>query len=460
MSTPQELIEKILAKVDFDECMVLVDESTEANLRWANSTLTTNGMISSRKVTVIAFVAVEGAMASGTATRADVSDDEISQLLREAVENAHAAGAADDYADIRRDFAIGDWNALHQATGPDVFGTVAPALGDTFSRSVADGIELFGYAEHSMVTTWLGSKGGLRLRYDLPTGRIEMTAKSHGRTRSTWEGRSTRDFTDIDVLEVDSALRTKLEWQSRQLEAPAGRYETVFTPSAVTDLLVYALWMADARSAHEGRSVFSKKGGGTRVGELIANVPINLYSDPTYAGMEAAPFLATAESGSHASVFDNGQSLGRVDWIKDGHLASLVQTRSTAALTQLPFTPFGDNVILEAPGATGSTMDLVASTESGLLVNTLWYIRTVVPVTLLLTGLTRDGVYKIEGGEVVGAVNNFRWNESPVDLWSRISAIGATEITQAREWAGDADRMATPAIRFSNFNMSTVSQAN
>ena len=95
--------------------------------------------------------------------------------------------------------------------------------------------------------------------------------------------------------------------------------------------------------------------------------------------------------------------------------------------------------------------------KHGLLLTTLWYIRTVDPTTMLLTGLTRDGVYQIKDGEVIGAVNNFRWNESPVELLGRIKAVGATSITQPREWAGDVERAAAPAMIFEQFNMSTVS---
>ena len=73
-----------------------------------------------------------------------------------------------------------------------------------FSRSVADAIELFGYAEHTSETTWIGSKGGLRLRKDAPVGRVEMTGKSHERTRSTWNGVETRDFKDVSVASIDA----------------------------------------------------------------------------------------------------------------------------------------------------------------------------------------------------------------------------------------------------------------
>ena len=139
----------------------------------------------------------------------------------------------------------------------------------------------------------------------------------------------------------------------------------------------------------------------------------------------------------------------------------VVQTRASAALTGLQVTPAGDNLLMSVPGATGGIDDLVASTTGrALLVTCLWYIREVDPQTLLLTGLTRDGVYLVEDGRVRGAVNNFRFNESPVDLLSRISEVGRTERTLPREWSDYFMRAAMPAIRVPDFNMSTVSPAS
>jgi predicted Zn-dependent protease len=112
---------------------------------------------------------------------------------------------------------------------------------------------------------------------------------------------------------------------------------------------------------------------------------------------------------------------------------------------------------MSVDGGTGSTMDLVKKVDHGLLVTTLWYIRMVDPNTLLLTGLTRDGVYYVKNGEVQGVTNNFRWNDSPVSALSRIKAAGVTEWTQPREWAGDMSNMAIPALVIKDFNMSTVS---
>jgi predicted Zn-dependent protease len=327
-------------------------------------------------------------------------------------------------------------------------------------RSKADAIELFGYAEHTHQTIWVGSKGGMRLRHDSPVGRVEMTGKSHQRSRSTWDGVETHDFKDVSVAKIDANIRQRLEWQAKKIDLPAGRYDTIFPSGSVADIYVYMMWVAGGRDAHEGQSVFSKKGGGTRVGEKLSNVALQLFSTPTHPVLSGSPFVAASTSSSFTSVFDNGQKQAQVDWIKDGVLQSLVQTRASAQLTSLPYTPFGDNLIMSVDGASGNLEDLVKKVDNGLLLTTLWYIRMVDPNSLLLTGLTRDGVYYVKNGEVQGATNNFRWNDSPVSALSRIAHSGATEWTQPREWAGDMTSMSVPPMVIKDFNMSTVSPGN
>lgn len=460
MMRAQDLIDAITSAATCDDCVVIVKDSTQANLRWANSTLTTNGVIEQRSITVIAFVALAGGMAAGAVTRTAMDQSDISGVLEEAMAAARASGPAEDVADLARDLALGDWEGPHQPTGPEVFARFAPELGEMLTRSVADEIELFGYAEHTHETTWLGSKGGLRLRHDGPIGRVEMTGKSHRRTRSTWEGVETHDFSNVSVAEIDSKIRQRLAWQERKVDLPAGTYDTVMPAGAVADLYTYLFWVSSARDAWEGQSVFSKKGGGTRVGEKLTSTPLNVWSDPSNPLLPFAPFVAETSSSQFGSVFDNGQRQQRVDWIKDGALSSLIQTRATSKLTSLPFTPMGRNVLMEVSGATGSLEDLVKTVDQGLLLTTFWYIRMVDPNTLLLTGLTRDGVYYVKGGEVQGVTNNFRWNDSPVNALSRIKAAGASQWAQPREWAGDISQMHVPPLVIADFNMSTVSPGN
>jgi predicted Zn-dependent protease len=318
---------------------------------------------------------------------------------------------------------------------------------------------MFGYAQHTSQSTYIGASTGLRLRHVQPSGYIQVNAKSRDYAQSAWAGAMSTDFTDGEIGVLEAQLTERLQWSRKQVGLPAGRYETLLPPAVVADLMLYTYNSLGARDAQDGRSVFSKPGG-TRIGERLAHTPITMRSDPAAVGLECAPFVIAYTSSGMSSVFDNGFPLQPTSWVQDGTLSALVQTRHSAQLTGLPVTPQIDNLIVEGPPGGPSLTGLIESTARGLLLTSIWYIREVDPRTLLLTGLTRDGVFLIEAGEVVGAVNNFRFNESPVDLLGRVSEIGATTRTLAREWGSYFMRTAMPALRVSDFNMSSTSEAS
>ena len=193
------------------------------------------------------------------------------------------------------------------------------------------------------------------------------------------------------------------------------------------------------------------------MGERLSDLPLTMFSDPTAPGLECAPFVHTVSSSERASVFDNGMDIDRVDWIRDGAVNALMYSRAAATEFGTAVAAPADNLLMTGGGA--DLADMVARTERGLLLTTLWYIRTVDPTTLLLTGLTRDGVYLIEEGEITAAVNNFRFNESPLDLLRRASEAGVAEQTLPREWSDWATRAVMPTLRIPDFHMSSVSQA-
>ncbi|MEU4258592.1 metallopeptidase TldD-related protein [Streptomyces fradiae] len=458
VSKPYEIVERALELSRADGCVVLADEHSSANLRWAGNALTTNGVTRGRTLTVVATVDGAEGTASGVVSRSAVTAGELEPLVRAAEAAARAAGPAEDAQPLVG--GVPESAGFREApaeTSSAVFDAFAPALGEAFGRARAGGRELYGFASHELTSTYLGTSTGLRLRHDQPNGTLELNAKSPDRGRSAWAGRATRDFADVDPLAMDEELARRLEWARRRVELPAGRYETLLPPTAVADLLIYQQWSAAARDAVEGRTVFSRPGGGTRVGERLASLPLTLRSDPAEPGLESAPFVIAHASGDDASVFDNGLPVEPVDWIREGRLERLVTTRHTAALTGSPMAPGAGNLVLDGGGGR-SLEEMVASTGRGLLLTCLWYIREVDPATLLLTGLTRDGVYLVEDGEVVAEVNNFRFNESPVDLLGRASEAGRTERTLPREWGDWFTRAAMPPLRVPDFHMSSVSQ--
>ncbi|HEY6279797.1 MAG TPA: metallopeptidase TldD-related protein [Streptosporangiaceae bacterium] len=458
---PQDTVERALAAASCDECVVIADETSEANLRWAGNTLTTNGISRSRQLTVIAISRSAGGTRAGVVSRAGVRPGQIGDVVRAAEQAATESSPAEDaQALLAPSTAPGPaWDEPAAGTEIGVFGAFSAALGGVFDAAASAGQKLYGFAEHSVTSTFLGTSSGLRLRYSQPVGTVEINAKSADLTRSAWTGQGTRDFTDVDVTTLHADLSRRLDWAARRVELPAGRYETLLPPAAVADLLVYLYWSAGAKDALDGRTVFSKPGGGTRVGDRLAGLPLTLRGDPAAAGLGCAPFVVAHASGRQSSVFDNGLALRPTEWISGGNLAALIQTRHTAALSGLGVTPAIGNLILDA-GGTATLDDMVAQTGRGLLLTCLWYIREVDPQTLLLTGLTRDGIYLVENGEVTAAVNNFRFNESPVGMLARATEAGATGPALSREWGDYFSRTAMPPLRVDAFNMSSVSQAS
>ncbi|MFG3119488.1 metallopeptidase TldD-related protein [Streptomyces sp. NPDC048197] len=476
-TAPHEIVERALELSRADGCAVIADEHSDANLRWARNALTTNGVTRGRTLTVVATVNGAEGTASGVVSRSAVTAEELEPLVRAAEAAARDAGPAEDAQPlVGGEKASADFTDAPAETSSEVFAAFAPALGEAFKQARAAGRELYGFAQHGVVSSYLGTSAGLRLRHDQPTGTLELNAKAAApgaaaAPRSAWAGRATRDFTDVDPRELDAELGRRLAWAERRVELPAGRYETLLPPTAVADLLIYQMWSAGARDAAEGRTVFSRPAEGeggpadrpadrTRIGERLSELPLTLRSDPRAPGLECAPFVLAHSSGDDASVFDNGLPLTGTEWVREGVLNRLVATRHSAGLTGLPVAPGIDNLLLEG-GSSRSLAEMVGSAGHdgpALLLTCLWYIREVDPATLLLTGLTRDGVYLVENGEVTGEVNNFRFNESPVDLLSRTVEAGRTERTLPREWSDYFTRAAMPALRVPDFNMSSVSR--
>lgn len=463
-----EIVERVLADSRTDDCVAIVSETSQTNLRWAHNALTTNGQMHDRTLTVVAIrrgVDTSGAptAAVGVVTGKVTSPDDVAGI-REAAEAAAATAPDAEDAMPLVDAAVDpDFADPAIPTSVEILRGFAGDLGEVFGQARSADIATFGFAEHLSTTTWVGTSSGVRRRHVQPTGRLEFNAKDAAMKRTAWLGRSTRDFTDLDLAQLWPELRQRYDWTARTAPLPAGRYETVLPPSAVADFLIYAYWTGSWRDANEGRNVFSRSaaaGGGTRIGEQLGSLPLQLWSDPQHPGLECTPFVTARSSyGGIESVFDNGLALQRTDWITDGVLSELLATRSVGELSGRGAHPGIDNLLMDA-GSTASLDDLVSRTERGLLLTCLWYIREVDPQTLLLTGLTRDGVYLVEGGEVTGAVNNFRFNESPVDLLGRATEASRSEIVLPREWNDYFNRTAMPGLRIPDFNMSTVSQAS
>ena len=460
----QDLLDQALA-VATGPVVAVLTERYEVNLRWAANALTTNGEMHARSLAVTATAEVPGgtAVATVAADLADVS--EVAAVVAAAEAAARAASPAEEPmpfvgAEGSHPQADEDFELPPATTSVETLAAVAAGLGRAFAQAEADGHLLYGFAEHIVETVYLASSTGLRRRGVDPEGRLELNGKSADLLRSGWVGQQTRTFADVDVDSHYIELVRRLGWARRTVELPPGRYETLLPPGAVADLMVYACWTASARDAEDGSNVFAAGQGRTRVGERLTPLPVTLLSDPAWPGEETLPFVAATSSEDGTSFsFDLGLDVGQVRWLDEGVLHELTRNRGHGAATGLPASPAAHNVIMDA-GGTATLDEMVARTERGLLLTCFWYIREVDPERLLLTGLTRDGVYLVEHGEVVAAVNNFRWNESPVELLGRVTEVGASVPVLCREWNDYITKTVMPPLRVPDFNYSTVSQAS
>ena len=258
--------------------------TSEAVLRWANSTMTTNGHTTSRRVTVIAFVAVDGGTAAGVVSSSAAVTDaaQLGDLVRggRGARRATPARPATPLPlpepDRRRPDlgrpGRGDLDRGLRARSPTGWPRCSPARsGSTASPAT------------SSPPIWLGTSTGVRRRWVQPTGSVELNAKTPDLAGSAWTGASTADFTDVDVVALAAEAARRLDWGRRRVALPAGRYETLLPPSAVADLMIYLAWSMDGRPAQEGRSALAGPDG-PRIGERLTDLPLTLASDPAAPG--------------------------------------------------------------------------------------------------------------------------------------------------------------------------------
>ena len=367
--TPQSLVEHALATSVADDTVVIVRDATSANLRWANNTLTTNGVMHGIQVTVIAFVHQAGGTSVGSVSGSASTQAQVDRARRRGQRRGPRGRSRRGRQRARpgpRVRRLGP--GARAAPTSRVYDTVAPALGEAFGRASGEGRVLYGFVNHEVTTTYLGSSTGLRLRHVQPTGHWACTGKPTDLSQSAWVGGATRDFADVDPLAFDATLAQRLGWGKRRYDLEAGRYDTILPPSAVADLMIDAYWYAGARVAWEGQSVYSRRPTGTRIGEddhppgghalLRPGLP-RAWSARRSRWRRPRPTRARSSTTASASE--------RTDWIRDGELTALLQTRHSAAMTSQPVTPAIDNLVLDIGGGSGSIDDLVAGMDDGLL---------------------------------------------------------------------------------------------
>jgi predicted Zn-dependent protease len=433
------LLERALSFSSADEAEASIYLSSEANLRFANNAPTTNGR--SRDTSVHLRCTV-GRRVGRTST--SQTDD---ASLRGAVERAEASARLSPESPeemprlgAQRYATPPSWDERTASLAPESRVAIAR---EAIESAEAQSIVTAGFIEDGWALhAFANSAGGFG--YHRQTfASYSLTARTAEGNGSGWAAAESQSAARIEGRSVtDRAIRKALGSRT-PVELAPGAYRVILEPSAMGDMANLYYGSLDRRSADEGRSFFTDPEKGTKLGQKLFGESISLYSDPTDAIAPSTPWG------------EDGIPLGRTDWVSSGEQRNLFVSRYWARERSLEPVPRGTNLIMA--GGSATLDELVASVDYGLLVTSFWYIRAVDPQTILHTGLTRDGLFLIERGEITRPVVNFRWNESPAAVFRSIEAMSTPERVVTRE--GYIPIVAPAALvgefRFSSLSPST-----
>lgn len=439
---------RILSLSKADECEVAMGGGESSHTRFAANEVTTSGTSHDLSISITS----RGKGKSGTVRINETDPDALSRAVARSEELMAVSLVDPEFIEglPPQDYPVIE--AYHEVTArADAAkrrGGVRLALEAARSKKL-DGS---GFFETEARSSLIANKRGLFGFHRSTEASYSTTMRTADGTGSGWAGFVTPRIGEIRAEELVARAVRKAVTSAKPRDLEPGRYTVILEPEAVADLLGNLGFAMSARAADEGRGYFAKPGGGNRIGERVFAESVTLTSDPFDLRNPGQPWAGGGGGGFGPFGGGGAVNLGlparRVTWIDRGVLKALAVDRYWAAKTGREPVPFSGSIVMA--GGSGTVEDLIAGTERGLLVTRFWYIRTVNPQKLQLTGLTRDGLWLVEQGKVTGPVNNFRFNDSPASVLTNVEAMSAAVST------GD---MVVPAIRARDFNFSSKSDA-
>ncbi|CAH0147873.1 Metalloprotease PmbA [Pedobacter sp. Bi27] len=402
----QAILKKVIGYSKADFCEVGLNGSDGGNIRYARNAVSTAGQISTMSLGVSSTFGKK----TGSATINEFDDASLQKVVKRAEELAMLAPENPEFMPPLGPQTFPESNTYNAKTAAMTPDTRAEMVGKSLSVSKAAGLDAAGFLENSTRFNAIMNSKGL-FAYNKGTDvSFSVTVRNKQGTGSGYVEQGFNDLDKMDTLALSKIAASKANGSAGAKAIEPGKYTVILEPLAASDIIGNMFRGFDARSADEGRSFMSKKGGGTRLGEQLFSENVNIYSDPMNAEIPSATFTG------------EGLPVKRTQWVEKGVVKNLSYSRYWAAQKNVQPLPFSRSMVIE--GGTQSLEDLIKSTEKGILVTRFWYIRSVDPQTLLLTGLTRDGTFYIENGEIKFPIKNFRFNESPVIMLNNVEALG------------------------------------
>jgi len=433
------LLTKVLSYAKAEQCEVNLNCSDSGNLRYARNAVSTSGGISANSLVVSSAFGKK----LGTATINEFDDASLEKVVRRAEELAQLAPENPEFMPFLGPQQYGsDSPTFSPATAAITPKDRADAVQASLKQAMDNKLNAAGFLSNSVSCAAIMNNKGL-FAYNTSTDvAFNITVRTEDGKGSGYATRGYNDFSKLDA-KADTAIAAKKAMSSVTAKAiEPGKYTVILEPTAVAVMLEDLFYSLDARQADEGRSFMSKTGGKTKLGEQLVDERVNIYSDPWNPELPTSTWAG------------DGRPQEKVNWIEKGVVKNLYSSRYWAHKTGIKSIPSPGGVIMQ--GGTKTLEELIKGTEKGILVTRLWYIRTVDPQTLLLTGLTRDGTFYIENGEIKFPVKNFRFNESPIIMLNNLDEIGIAERTVSAE--SEANYL-LPPLRIRDFTFTSLSDA-
>lgn len=441
----KKILERVVGYSKADGIEASLGGNDGGNIRYARNSVSTSGEDSNVSLGVNVYFGKK----SGSATINEFDDASLEKVVRRAEELAKLAPENPEFMEPLGPQTYGpDSKTFSNATAKITPEYRAQAAANSIEPATKKDITAAGYLEDNRGFSSLMNSKGLFAYNQSTSVDFTVTMRSNDGTGSGWVARNFNDVSKLNTAEA-SAIAIDKALQSRNAKAiEPGKYTVILEPNAASDLVGLMFGGFSARTADEGRSFMSKKGGGTKLGEKIVDERVSIYSDPWNEEVPASTW-----SGGGGGRFGGGGGGGgmptqKMDLIKNGVVSNLIYDRYWAQQKGVTPTSFPSNRIML--GGNASLEDMIKDTKKGVLVTRFWYIRAVDPQTLLYTGLTRDGTFYIENGKIKHPIKNFRFNESPIIMLNNLETLGK----QMR-----VGNSLIPAMKIRDFTFSSLSDA-
>ncbi len=432
------LLKKVLSYSKADECEANILGETRGNIRYARNEVSTSGALTNQNLSVQSAFGKK----VGVATIDEFDDASLEKVVRRSEELAKLAPENPEYMGVLAPQTYTKVNGFFDSTANITPATRADAVAKSLDLVKAQKLVGAGFLEDQQGYNAMMNSKGLFAYYKSANVNFSLTVRTEDGTGS---GYVIKGYSDVNKLDTAAATKVAIQKSLGSKGAKAlepGKYTVILEPTAASVLLENLYFDMDARSADEGRSFFSKAGGKSKIGDKIVDERVTILSDPSNPELPSSPWSG------------DGLPQEKLTWIDKGVVKNLSYSRYWASQKGVKPIPYPSNIIML--GGTASLDEMIKSTQRGILVTKLWYIRSVDPQTLLLTGLTRDGTFYIENGKIKHPIKNFRFNESPVIMLNNLEMLGKPERVVSTE---SNINYLVPPMKIREFTFSSLSDA-